>query len=314
MKMKNNGNSYLNKEIKEKIELKSLGSIIQEYLSYFKTEEVINLFFSLKEDENTSINNKKKFNQNPLTRADKNTTFQLKIFLEVLRENYGDQCIINELYKYIVNKNKKDSSKKIGKKNDKNHRNDECKKFTNNNLLNSFDKKDYIFILNKENKQKELSKDFIKIDRSSNNWIISTKSKCLDMFLNKNEITKKIIGYLYKMNSNNIFLYYPMIEQNLFIKDKNLKKIKENDNKLFFVCELYINERESNRCNSYGLYDLNSMNFSVGAPHTKSINEHPHSLIPKNEDSISEKDELMEIIVYFSKMDIKGALIINENL
>ena len=33
MKMKNNGNSHLNKETKEKIELKSLGSIIQEYLS-----------------------------------------------------------------------------------------------------------------------------------------------------------------------------------------------------------------------------------------------------------------------------------------
>jgi hypothetical protein len=312
MKMKNNGNSHLNKETKEKIELKSLGSIIQEYLSYFKTEEVINIFFSLKENENTSIKNKKKFNQNSLSRHDKNTTFQLKIFLEVLRENYGDQCIINELYKCIVNKNTQDSSKKINKKKDKIRRNDECKIFINDNLIDSFDKKDYIFILNKENKQKKLPKDFIKIDRISNNWIAPTKSKCL--FLNKNEIEKKIIGYLYKMNSNKIFLYYPIIEQNYFIKDENLKKIKENDNKLFFVCELYINERESNRCNSYGLYDLNSMNFSVGAPHTKSINEHPHSLIPKNEDSISEKDELMEIIFYFSKMDIKGALIINENL
>ena len=166
MKMKNDGHSFLNKKTKEKIELKSLGSIIQEYLSYFKTEEVINIFFSLKENENTSIKNKKKFNQNSLSRHDKNT-----IFLEVLRENYGDQCIINELYKYIVNKNTQDSSKNINKKKDKIHRNDECKIFINDNLINRFDKKDYMFILNKENKQKKLSKDFIKIDRISNNWI-----------------------------------------------------------------------------------------------------------------------------------------------
>ena len=312
--MENNGNSYLNKETKEKIELKSLGSIIQEYLSYFKAEEVINIFFSLKENENTSIENKKKFNQNPLSRHDKNTTFQLKIFLKVLRENYGDQCIINELYKYIVNKNTQDSSKKNDNKNDKIHQNGECKIFTNDNLLNNFDKKDYMFILNKENKQKKLLKDFIKIDRISNNWIAPTKSKNLNMFLNKTEITKKIIGYLYKMNSNKIFLYCPIIEQNYLIKDENWKKLKENDNKLFFVCELYNNEKENNRCNSYGIYDLNSMNFSLRGSHTKAINEHPHSLIPKNEDSISEKDELMEIIFYFSKMNIKGALIINDNL
>lgn len=305
MKMKIK-NTNIKKEIKEKGELKPLGNIIQENLTYFKIEEVINIFFSLKEDANKTNKNNKAYFQKSLSRIDKNTIFQLKIFLDVLRKNYGDQCIINELYKYIVNKNSNDSLIKKHEENEEIiHQKDKDDKYTNN-----IDKKAYIFILNKENKKKK----FLEIDKINNNWIIPSKSKYLDSFLNRNEIKKNIVGYVYKNNSNNVFFYYPILESNNLIKDEYLKKFIKNKNQLLFVCELFINESENKRCNSYGIYDFNSMNFSLGAIHSKVINDHPHSLKFKSEDSISNKDEIMEIIFCFSKMDIKGALIINENL
>ena len=311
MKIDDNANS--NNNIKEEREIRPLSEIIEKYLSQFKIEEAINIFFSLKENDKKSNKNKKINYEKSLSRIEKNTKFQLQIFVEVLRENYDDQCIIKELYKYLFINAQKNSLMFEEENNDKeNSQNEEFKKEESDNHIKKLEEKDYIFILNKGKiKKKKLLENVIQID---NNWIIPSNSSYFDFLLNKNKIRKNIIGYLYKDNSNNIFFYNPIIEQNNLIKNENLKKIIENKNKLLFVCELFLNENKNNRCNSYGIYDLNTMDFKLGAPHSKDNDDHPHSLKTKYKDNGIIIDEIMEVIFYLSNMEKNGALIFNDNL
>ena len=107
MKGRKPNNIKYNKEIKEKKYLKPLEEIIRENLTKFRLENVIQIYFSIleKDVEKDIIKNKKLSCQNSLFSINKNMEFQLHIFLEILRENYGDKNIIKELYKYIFSKN-----------------------------------------------------------------------------------------------------------------------------------------------------------------------------------------------------------------
>ena len=142
--------------------------------------------------------------------------------------------------------------------------------------------------------------------------IIYTKTGLPETILNKDEMANNILGYLYKNTFNNIFFYYPILEQNHFILNDNTKKILEDTNKILFVCELYKNEEETNRCNSFGIFDLYTLEFSLFAMHSKDIKEHPHSIKMKNNKKCMNKDEIMNIISQISKKKIKGALLIKD--
>jgi hypothetical protein len=104
MEEQNNDNIKLNTEINKKKNLKPLEEIIRENLKEFKLENVIQIYFSIleKDKEKDIIKNKKLSCPNTLFPICKNIEFQLHIFLEILRENYGDKNIINALYKYIL--------------------------------------------------------------------------------------------------------------------------------------------------------------------------------------------------------------------
>jgi hypothetical protein len=125
---------------------------------------------------------------------------------------------------------------------------------------------------------------------------------------------KNIIGYFYKNNFNNVFFYYPIFEKSHFLVNDNTKKILEDKNKILFVCEMYKNEQENNRCNSFGIFDLYSMEFSLFSKHSKNIKIHRHSIETKINKKCRNIDEIMEIISQFCSNKIKGALIIKENV
>ena len=37
----------------------------------------------------------------------------------------------------------------------------------------------------------------------------------------------------------------------------------EDKNKILFVCEIFKKQQEKNRCNSFGLFDLSTIEFSL---------------------------------------------------
>ena len=286
---------------KEEKNLKPLEEIIRENLSEFKLENVIQIYFSIleKDKEKDIIKNKKLSFPNDLYPINNNMKIQLNILIKILRENYGDKNIIKELYKYIFSKDHKSS--KGGNDLKKEPQKVEQTKLDNN--------KKNTFINKKKRRRHEPSGAILKI---KSNMIISTKTGVSEIILSKDEMAKNILGYLYKNTFNNIFFYYPILEQNHFILNDNTKKILEDTNKILFVCELYKNEEETNRCNSFGIFDLYTLEFSLFAMHSKDIKEHPHSIKMKNNKKCMNKDEIMNIISQISKKKIKGALLIKD--
>ena len=301
MEGENTENIKSNTKIKEKKNLKPLEEIIRENLSEFKLENVIQIYFSILEQdkEKDIIKNQNLSFPNNLYSINKNIELQLNIFIKILRENYGDKNIIKELYKYIFSKDPK--SKKGRNSLKKEHLKVKQKKLANN--------KNNSFINKKKRRRYESSDIILKI---KNNMIIYTKTGLTETILNKDEMANNILGYLYKNTFNNIFFYYPILEQNHFIVNDNTKKILEDKNKILFVCEMYKNEQEADRCKSFGIFDLSKMEFSLFTMHSKDIKEHPHSIEMKNDKKYKNKDEVMKIISQFSKNKIKGALLIKD--
>ena len=299
MEIESNEYNQIN-EIKEKKSLKpSLEDIIKNNLFQFKIEEVIHILFSLKDNKNEFMN----YSQT-LSFINKNTEFQLQIFLEVLNEKFGKENIIKEIYKYLFTQKE---SPLIENKNN-NHieklEKEQEKKFKTTN------KKYFINPIKKNIKIDEISQDKIKI---KNKWIISIKSKFLENFLiTQNKIENNIIYYLYKNDLNNIFLYIPIFEANNYLND-NFKKIIEDNNKILFICEHYKNRNKNIRCNSYGVYDLYRKDFVLAELHSNFREDHPYRIKTKNKNKYINKEEIMEIFEYFSKIQLKEVLIIKEN-
>ncbi len=299
MEIESNEYNQIN-EIKEKKSLKpSLEDIIKNNLFQFKIEEVIHILFSLKDNKNEFMN----YSQT-LSFINKNTEFQLQIFLEVLNEKFGKENIIKEIYKYLFTQKE---SPLIENKNN-NHieklEKEKEKKFKTTN------KKYFINPIKKNIKIDEISQDKIKI---KNKWIISIKSKFLENFLiTQNKIENNIIYYLYKNDLNNIFLYIPIFEANNYLND-NFKKIIEDNNKILFICEHYKNRNKNIRCNSYGVYDLYRKDFVLAELHSNFREDHPYRIKTKNKNKYINKEEIMEIFEYFSKIQLKEVLIIKEN-
>ena len=313
--MENKDSSQLNDNQNLKKNIKPLEDIVKNNLSQFKNEDIIHIFFSLK-NQNILIDNKNFDFPEALKYIKNNTKVQLKIFLEVLSENYENDNIISELYKKIFIGNNDNSylqQKYINKINKEKHSEKRKERHINNNNDNQ---NNYINFPKKIKRKREKSivHNNIKI---KNNWIIPLKSSFSGMGISLNEeedISKNIIGYLYKNKSNHIFIYYPIFEQNIFTND-NMNKIIEDKKKILFVCELFINERIKDRCNSYGIYNLETMNFSMGGRHSKSIEEHENSRKVQLNDyynQYNKDNELFDIISQFSTMKIRGALIIKE--
>ena len=302
--MENKDNNYIIDKKDLKKNKKPLEEIINNNLSQFNKEDIINIFFFLKENENNLIKNKNINFPEALSYINKNIKIQLKIFLEVLCENYDEENIINELYKIIFFKNSDNSILQEKYINKENLTEKEKKPIKNNNICK---KKNYISLKKKtKRKKKESLTHSIKIKK---NWIIPIKSSFSEIPLKEEEISQNIIAYLYKNNSNDIFIYYPIFEENIFTND-NMNKIIEDKKKILFVCELNRNEQIKDKCNSYGIYNLETMDFSLGAKHSKTIEEHKISIKSKLNSQFSKKNELFDIYLKFSKMKIKGALII----
>ena len=291
---------------------KPLEDIVNNNLSQFKNEDIIHIFFSLK-NQNTLINNKNIDFPEALKYIKNNTKVQLKIFFEVLSENYENENIINELYKKIFFKNNDNSilqQEYINKIKEEKHKRKKEERQINNNI---YKQKNYITFpkMRKRKREESIMNNNIKI---KNNWIIPLKSSFSGISLNDEKISKNIIGYLYKNKCNHIFIYYPIFEQDIFPND-NINKILEDKNKILFVCELYKNERIEDRCNSYGIYNLETMEFSLGARHSKNIKEHNNSRkiqLNQKYNQYNKDSELFDIILQFSTMKIRGALIIKE--
>ena len=74
--------------------------IINNYLSQFQIQDIINFFFFLTENEKKLKRKEENINENKdspydiLSFINKNNQVSIRAFLEVLRENYGDECII----------------------------------------------------------------------------------------------------------------------------------------------------------------------------------------------------------------------------
>ena len=303
--MENKDNNYIIHKKDLKKNKKPLEDIINNNLSQFNKEDIIHIFFFLKENENKLIKNKNINFPEALSYINKYIKIQLKIFLEVLCENYNEENIINELYKIIFFKKIDNSILQEKCINKENLTEKEKKAIKNNN--NIYKKKNYTSLKKKtKRKRKESITHSIKIKK---NWIIPIKSSFSEIPLKEEEISQNIIAYLYKNNSNDIFIYYPIFEQNNFTND-NMNKIIEDKNKILFVCELNRNEIIKDKCNSYGIYNLETMDFSLGAKHSKTIEEHKISIKSKLNSQFSKKNELFDIYLKFSKMKIKGALII----
>ena len=311
--MENKVSNQLNDNQNLKKNIKPLEDIVKNNLSQFKNEDIIHIFFSLN-NQNIFIDNQNFDFPEALKFIKNNTKVQLKIFLEVLSENYENDNIISELYKKIFIGNNDNSylqQKYINKINKAKQREKKKESIINDN----YNQNNYINFPKKKKRKSEKSilDNNIKI---KNNWIIPLKSSFSGMgiSLKEGDISKNIIGYLYKNKSNHIFIYYPIFEQNIFIND-NMNKIIEDKKKILFLCELYINDRIKHRCNSFGIYDMETMNFSMGGRHSKSIEEHENSRKLKlNEyyNQYKKNSELFDIIAQFSTMKISGALIIKE--
>ena len=306
-----NPNNILNNQINQKKYKKPLEDIINNNFSMFKMEDIIHIFFSIKEQDNNLIHNIETNCSEELCYINKNTLLQLKIFIEVLRENYDDDSIIKELYKYLFYEKAKNQvlqSKKLYKK--KNRSKNEitaCK----GNDLNAKNKEIYYpLVQQKRKKLKSIGQNFIKI---KNYWLIPIKSNYSNNLIKEEYIPKDIIGYLYKNEFNQIYIYYPILEENNLLSD-SMNNIIKDKNKILFLCELYSIENENDRCNSYGVFDLATNYFSHGAIHSKIFNAHQHSQIFNYNNSLMEKDELTDIISKFYEMKIKEALIIKENV
>ena len=85
-------------------------TIIHKDLSKYHIEDVINMFFAFTEKIDLNITNPKSNKVEFLSYRNKNEQQSLKILIEVLVDNYGEECIIKELYKYIfVDKFKKNT-------------------------------------------------------------------------------------------------------------------------------------------------------------------------------------------------------------
>ena len=287
---------------------KTLEDIVNNNLSQFKNEDIIHMLFSLK-NQNTFIDNKNIDFPEALNYIKNNTKVQLKIFLEVLSENYENENIINELYKKIFLKNNDNSllkQKYLNKKSKEKCKEKKEEGFINNNIYNL---KNYINFPKKIKIKKEepIVSNNMKIKK---NWIIPLKSSFSGISLNEDAISQNIFVYLYKNKSNRIFIYYPKFEQNISTNNK-LNKIIENKKEILFVCELYQNERIKDRCDSYGIYNLETNDFCLGGRHSKSIEDHENSR-KWTFNQYNKEKELFDIILQFSKMKTRGALIIKE--
>jgi len=294
-----------NKDLKKN--KKPLEDIINNYLSLFDKEDIIHIFFFLKENEDKLIKNKNINFPEALSYIDGNEKIQLKIFLEVLCENYDDENIINELYKKIFLKNTDNSIIQQKYMNKENLTEKKTKVIKNNN---TYKKKNYITLTKKTKRKRKRKESITHNIKIKNNWIIPIKSSFSEI-PKEEEISQNIVGYLHKNNYNDIFIYYPIFEQNIFIDD-NMNKIIEDKNKILFLCEMNRNENIKDKCNSYGIYNLETMDFSLGAMHTKTVEEHKISRKSRLNSQFSKKNELFEIYLKFSKMKIKGALIIKD--
>ena len=279
--------------------------IINNYLSQFQIQDIINFFFFFTENEKKLKRKEENINENKdspydiLSFINKNNQVSIRAFLEVLRENYGDECIIKELYKKLIDESPNNNSFLQNIEINKEIINIDTKNISTKRLSRKIArKKHYNTLINK-----------IKV---KNNWIIPLESTLSNISLKEDEIQIKIVGYLQKSKFNHIFLFYPIFKKNNYISDK-LNEIIQDNNKILFVCEMYQNQNQNNRCNSYGIFDLSKMNFSLGAKHSKRKNQHPHSKKLKIKDKSTKEDELIETIIQFKKMSINGALIIKEN-
>ena len=139
--MENKDNNYIIDKKDLKKNKKPLEEIINNNLSQFNKEDIINIFFFLKENENNLIKNKNINFPEALSYINKNIKIQLKIFLEVLCENYDEENIINELYKIIFFKNSDNSILQEKYINKENLTEKEKKPIKNNNICK---KKNYI--------------------------------------------------------------------------------------------------------------------------------------------------------------------------
>ena len=167
MEIESNEYNQIN-EIKEKKSLEPLENIIKNHLFQFKIEEIIHILFSVKDNKNDFMNYLQ-----TLSFINKNTEFQLQIFLEVLNEKYGKENIIKEIYKYLFTQKE---SPLMG--NENNNHIEKIKKKTEKKFKTT--NKKYFINPNKKNiKIDEISQDKIKI---KNKWINSVKSEFSENF------------------------------------------------------------------------------------------------------------------------------------
>ena len=150
--MENKDNNYIIDKKDLKKNKKPLEEIINNNLSQFNKEDIINIFFFLKENENNLIKNKNINFPEALSYINKNIKIQLKIFLEVLCENYDEENIINELYKIIFFKNTDNSILQEKYINKENLTEKDKKAIKNNNI---YKKKNYISLKKKQKEKKK---------------------------------------------------------------------------------------------------------------------------------------------------------------
>ena len=291
--------------------LRPLDDIINNNLSNFELADVINIFFEINKNKTEYKEFQELDYPGSLSSIKQNIYVQLKIFFNVLMKKYDEQDIINVLYEYFLKKSKEAENASIKDKNKEITPKENCKKIKKSVNKKKCVKTSYLQINTKKTRRKR-QKIMEYKTKIKNNLIIPIKSEFPLTSLNEEDKAQNIIGYLYKNNYNHIFIYYPIFEEKNFIND-NMNKILKDKNKILFVCELFNTEEEDNKCNSYGIYDLDKRDFSLGAIHTKSFKEHPHSIKKKIKNTpVNQNQEIMEIINNFSKMKTKGALIVKE--
>lgn len=271
---------------------------VQEELKKFPKEDVINILFELldkKENKNYEEQQNLSSSENDtiFSKSDKHTLCKLQVFIQVLLEKYGEEEIVNLLFKNYINSNILWSNNNTKNTNENKILKRKTKKnnfFNDNNLnINKFKKK----------KIKSLPKKII-----ANN---SIKLGNINGHLtNSKDMKKKVIkGLLHKNKLGNTFLFYPSSDKDSMTDIENSEKLKNNI-EIIFKCEL-------DNCSGYGRFNLNNKSFELIEPHSFCYSDHIHCDTNKVNHFKKINDNYMSLIKTFSKMKSMDALIFDGN-
>lgn len=266
---------------------KHLNKEVIEELKKFSKEDIINIFFDLEANDevegnkyNGKLKEEKEKNEYIFSNSNKNNLCKLNAFIQVLREKYMEEEIINFLYNNLINFDlfQKDFDQK---------------KVEENNIF-----------LNKKSKNINHQENNLKLKKRLKFKIIHKNDIIIDNLLNIDNQRKDILGLMHKNEKEQIYLFRPLdLAENNQIEEKFPKEKLNNSNEILFKCEM-------NNCPAYGICDILNKKFKLCENHLFSYKE--HKINRKLQKKIMRIDENIHLMkTTFEKLKSDNALILN---